>query len=919
MTKSLFASFLLALGLVAGASSGALAQDKYRVAVAQVAPAYQLDFVNGIYSIAGTNYTSVALVPGYTFNRGLAAYADDGNHGLQLFATGTPRINSTVGYLSEDAATNSLLRSRTVTNATWTKTNMTAATTATSADGLTNTASTLTATANNATACQALTVTAGAYIVSAYIKRIAGVGVVALSVDGGSTYTDVTSSLSASYYTRVPVNADGTAGLAVTLPTNPTVCIKLGTNTDIVWFDLGQLEANTTGWATSPIPTTSAPVTRPQDILSISNASLDLTKGTFVAEALFGRTIDSNSRGVAGVGSSGRFLYESGTSNGNLNFRSATTAGSAIGVVPVNSTFRAGYSWGTHIEGSLNGAPTTNTVVTESITASTALFIGSYGSGNRWVGQIRNIAIYPYQFTSQALRAATQIPITPAVTQTNMTNAYGQQVVKAGYSGHAIQVERLSDNVVQTFDYVGSTVGSSVDKAAIDTFLAGGPGVTVRLYDQVGSCDAVATTPHQFMYTGDTAQLGTERAVVELPRTSTTDQEQQVFQYFTLDPTCLSVDPQNFSAIWIGGFGHSLRDVPIFQYTGTDALTFGQSLQLNALGAKFFYSAGASSRKITGFHDQIDVQVVGLASSPSLSTVYAGLDTSSTGREIYTTGLQAGGLIGGTTIFQNGVGVNQTGYSLVGNLLVYGRGLGYTEYYGTAAALYANYGVNTAPRRWQVSLDGDSICEGINIPLLESYGRQASRLYTVPATSYNVCKGGGTAQSQTDHILDWVGTLYNPALGRNGNNHVITVGSNDLHGGVTPAKTPAETWAAIQNYVATLKAEGWQGRIFIGTLIQRCNVSQADIDGTNTLIRAGASSIADGYIDFGAEPVMNAPGACNDTALYQDGTHPTRLGDSYLAAVLANYFNALIVASNDTTPHRYAANKNWYARNRRAT
>lgn len=169
------------------------------------------------------------------------------------------------------AATNLALRSRDFSNASWSKTNMTAAKTATGVDGVANSASTLTATAGNATVLQAITSASAARITSCYIKRRTGSGTIEMTQDNGSTWATVTVT---GAWTRV--------NIASATLTNPTVGLRIVTSGDAVDVDLFQHE---TGAAVStPIETFAATVTRAADSIKLAQASFPWTAGAGTLE-----------------------------------------------------------------------------------------------------------------------------------------------------------------------------------------------------------------------------------------------------------------------------------------------------------------------------------------------------------------------------------------------------------------------------------------------------------------------------------------------------------------------------------------------------------------------------------------------------------------------------------------------------------
>jgi hypothetical protein len=171
----------------------------------------------------------------------------------------------------EPAATNLCLRSNDFTNASWTKSNLTAALTATGPDNVANSASTLTATAGNATALQAITSASSSRVTSVYIKRRTGSGNIDLTQDNGSTWTTQTVTSS---WTRV--------SLAAVTSTNPTVGIRIVTSGDEV--DVWCLQHETGTVVTSPIITYAAAVTRAADNIAIATTLFPLST---TAETLY--------------------------------------------------------------------------------------------------------------------------------------------------------------------------------------------------------------------------------------------------------------------------------------------------------------------------------------------------------------------------------------------------------------------------------------------------------------------------------------------------------------------------------------------------------------------------------------------------------------------------------------------------------
>ena len=232
----------------------------------------QLEDITGYDSSYVPEYVSVGVLSAPFHGAGIdgAKYFETDWQGAPIPAANLLKVRR------ESAATNNLLRSRDLSNAAWsTKTNITAAKTATGLDGIANTATTLTATAADAIILQPITLASAARCASSYVKRRTGTGTISFTQDGGSTWTDITSQINSSTWSRVEI----TATLA-----NPSVGFKLGTSGDAIDVDCAQNEAGSV--ATSPIVTTTAAVTRNAESLTYQTASnWSDTAGTAYIEA----------------------------------------------------------------------------------------------------------------------------------------------------------------------------------------------------------------------------------------------------------------------------------------------------------------------------------------------------------------------------------------------------------------------------------------------------------------------------------------------------------------------------------------------------------------------------------------------------------------------------------------------------------
>lgn len=208
-----------------------------------------------------------------------APYHGAGADGAKWFNThkdGTSIANNTLlGYLNENATTNNLLYSRDLTNAAWTKTNVTAALDQTGLDNAPNTATKLTSTAANGTVLQGITMAAAARTFSAYVKRITGTGTIEITRDNGTTWVDITDKLNTSTYCRVSI--DGTS------VTNPTLGFRIVTSGDVIGVDACQDEAGII--PSSPMITLGSTQTRNADSLSYqTSGNFSDTEGAISAK-----------------------------------------------------------------------------------------------------------------------------------------------------------------------------------------------------------------------------------------------------------------------------------------------------------------------------------------------------------------------------------------------------------------------------------------------------------------------------------------------------------------------------------------------------------------------------------------------------------------------------------------------------------
>jgi lysophospholipase L1-like esterase len=179
------------------------------------------------------------------------------------------------GLVSEDARTNLCLRSSDLTNASWTKSNMTTSKTATGPDGVANSATIIQASSANGTVLQAITSASATRVTSVYLRRRSGTGNIDITQDNGGTWT--TQDGVTSNWKRF--------SLASVTSTDPTVGIRVVTSGDQVDVALFQHEVGPC--ASSPIDTLGSTITRAGDFISLVTSAFPFsaTEGTLVGHA----------------------------------------------------------------------------------------------------------------------------------------------------------------------------------------------------------------------------------------------------------------------------------------------------------------------------------------------------------------------------------------------------------------------------------------------------------------------------------------------------------------------------------------------------------------------------------------------------------------------------------------------------------
>ena len=359
------------------------------------------DFTKGAGWSGGSVKPAAGLLTATTGN----GWSDNNAGIYRLFNTNQPRITDK-GILSEETRTNVVLHNRDLTNVAWTASNVTAAKTQVGVDGVANSASSITATSSAGTITQAITLGSSARYQSVFAKRLVGAGTLEMSMDGGSTYTDITPA--------------GTDWLRKTIATqtlaNPEPRFRLQTSGDSFAIDFVQNENGI--FATSPIAVTTVAVTRSADNIAVTSPPALSAGYTLFGQAVpnIAAAANANAQNVvqadAGSGANRLLMRRVATSGGRL---AALVGGTGATILTSATEWVAGTrsKWATGVEAgsqasSVDGAAVSATSAATLPTAPTALRIGvNSGATEQFNGYIERIAVFPFRLANAQLQALT--------------------------------------------------------------------------------------------------------------------------------------------------------------------------------------------------------------------------------------------------------------------------------------------------------------------------------------------------------------------------------------------------------------------------------------------------------------------------------------------------------------------------------
>lgn len=344
------------------------------------------------------------------------------------------------GLLIEESRQNLLLQSRDMTQAAWTKTDVTPARTQVGLDGVANTACLMTeGSAGTAATVQSATVAAGSTITASIVLKRGNTDWVRLTAGGpsltngadawfnlntgakgsvsargtGTSNSSTITSLGGGWYrcavTTLPDGAYTSATMQIASASADASTSRVSGATYIV--DAAQLESGS--WASSIIPTTTTALTRAADSASMASTNFSswfsATEGTFVAEADFNTVSIATSSGVVGTGASARFMYRT-ASEGKLKTYDGTTITATGNATTAGAVFKSAVSYTAGVSKSLvlnGGTVVDDPTCPAPYTAGTALYIGDYNAGAYLNGHIRSLRFYPKRLSNSQIQALT--------------------------------------------------------------------------------------------------------------------------------------------------------------------------------------------------------------------------------------------------------------------------------------------------------------------------------------------------------------------------------------------------------------------------------------------------------------------------------------------------------------------------------
>ena len=429
---------------------------------------------------------------------------------------------------------------------------------------------------------------------------------------------------------------------------------------------------------------------------------------------------------------------------------------------------------------------------------------------------------------------------------------YGVMKQRAAYTGPAIRVVRPSDSTTLNIGFIPVT--GDLDTDALDAFLGGQTGKVDIWYDQSGN-------GHHAPQTVDASRM-------------------RVGVYTLRGKRCLAANSHFFN----------LPTSLVTQRNTVNVFSYMSQAHSNTKSAMFDLGSGASIQQswwteVVNARGNLRTSPAGGTSTFSATTSDALMEFRwlSSGQD---NEFRAFGDAGAATLTGGMLGniANASGYeakAFFGTTTIFATPLGTEDRAAYRAALYAQFGGVEAKSSTLV-FQGDSITVGSDEPLFDGYARQAVAALPNTVRAFNLSGGGNQVQTTVGYYANQAGSLFS-RYSTEPRVLYLAYGTNDI---VSGSRTAAQVIADLEAYAALARASG--AKVVCGTILPRIGLTGPQ-ETTRTDVNAAirASAAFDVVSDVAAHPVMGAAGAESNTALYNDGLHPTRLGHSYLAPVAA--------------------------------
>lgn len=479
---------------------------------------------------------------------------------------------------------------------------------------------------------------------------------------------------------------------------------------------------------------------------------------------------------------------------------------------------------------------------------------------------------------------------------------YGAQRVVSGYSGPLFQLRRTSDG--GTMDVIPPVSGDFADYVAIAAWAAGSALTVAVIYDQTDNerhlIQATVANQPSFdpsLRIGDTAPFlwDGQRSTVAGPVAkimALTDQSFNRQNISVVDAQQREVSfSNNIDWMFADGSSDTITTSYASGYTAgiTNLGTTGKVIRSGTISSQFPADTTATPRVSP------DVTIETMGTSDLRALLIRGNYYTSTAmavREITMTNLILGrqsGNINDENTYTYNSRTMRLGFALF-------PALSQADAMTIAESLRIAFAMRTT-FDYRLIFTGDDIMEGSGIAMNGNIPNQLQPHFNVNAEVFNTALHGKTMADMYNYRRAFFSTLYTAGIP---NVIFLQAGTNDL------TSTDGVGTTTYNNYTTPLIAylKGLGFKVVVCTLLPRTDAAFTTAMQTERVIYNGLvttnSAGADYVLDLASNPVMGASDAPNDTTLYVDKMHPTKLGATWLAGSpggahfsLYSYYNAV--------------------------